>query len=167
MTEIDWIILAVLALSTIVGIMRGVLREVVAIAGWVAGVLLAMNYSADLAEQIPLESIGWLPRVMIAAVCIIVACLVVCGLLSAVIRRLIEVASLRFEDRALGAVFGFVRGVVVVCSCVFLFGMPASVHESRMWQQSVMIGPAETVIDWSMPYLPVWLADMRQSYRRS
>ena len=43
MTEIDWIIIAVLALSTIVGIMRGVLREVLAIAGWVAGIFLAPN----------------------------------------------------------------------------------------------------------------------------
>ena len=68
MTEIDWIIIALLALSTIVGIMRGVMREVLAIAGWVIGILLAMNFSADLAEHIPLESIGWIPRVMIAAV---------------------------------------------------------------------------------------------------
>ena len=167
MTEIDWIIIVVLALSTIVGIMRGVLREVLAIAGWVAGVVLAMNYSALLAEQIPLESIGWLPRVIVAAVIIVVACLFVVGLLSAIIRRLMEAASLRFEDRALGAVFGFLRGVVVTCACVFFFGMPASIHESRMWQQSVLIGPAEAVISWSMPFLPTWLADMRQSYRRS
>lgn len=167
MTEIDWIIIAVLALSTIVGIMRGVLREVLAIAGWVAGIFLAMNYSAVVAEHIPLESIGWLPRVIIAAVLIVVACLFVVGLLSAIIRRLLETAALRFEDRALGAVFGFLRGIVVVCACVFFFGMPASIHESRMWQQSVLIGPTETIINWSMPYLPAWLADMRRPYRRS
>ena len=155
MTEIDWIIIAVLALSTIVGIMRGVLREVLAIAGWVAGIFLAMNYSAVVAEHIPLESM------------IVVACLFVVGLLSAIIRRLLETAALRFEDRALGAVFGFLRGIVVVCACVFFFGMPASIHESRMWQQSVLIGPTETIINWSMPYLPAWLADMRRSYRRS
>ena len=151
MTEIDWIIIAVLALSTIVGIMRGVLREVLAIAGWVAGIFLAMNYSAVVAEHIPLESIGWLPRVIIAAVLIVVVCLFVVGLLSAIIRRLLETAALRFEDRAR----------------VFFFGMPASIHESRMWQQSVLIGPTETIINWSMPYLPAWLADMRRSYRRS
>ena len=92
MTEIDWIIIAVLALSTIVGIMRGVLREVLAIAGWVAGIFLAMNYSAVVAEHIPLESIGWLPRVIIAAVLIVVVCLFVVGLLSAIIRRLLETA---------------------------------------------------------------------------
>ena len=64
--------------------MRGVLREVLAIAGWVAGIFLAMNYSAVVAEHIPLESIGWLPRVIIAAVLIVVACLFVVGLLSAI-----------------------------------------------------------------------------------
>lgn len=167
MTEIDWIIIALLALSTIVGIMRGVLREVLAIAGWVVGILLAMNFSGELAAQIPLESIGWLPRVMIAAVLIIVAVLFLCGLLGMILRRLLEVAAITFEDRALGAVFGLVRGVVVVCACVFLFGMPASVHDSRMWQQSVLIGPAETVIDWSMPYLPKWIQEMRVSSHRA
>ncbi|MDO5531781.1 CvpA family protein [Sutterella sp.] len=165
MTEIDWIIIAVLALSTIVGIVRGVMREVLAIAGWVIGILLAMNFSGDLALHIPLESIGWLPRVMIAAVLILVAVLFVCGLLGLILRRMLEVASITFEDRALGAVFGLIRGIVVVCACVFLFGMPASIHESRMWQQSVLIGPAETLIDWSMPYLPKWIADMRGSSR--
>ena len=159
MTEIDWIIIALLALSTIVGIMRGVMREVLAIAGWVIGILLAMNFSADLAEHIPLESIGWIPRVMIAAVLIIVAVLFICGLIGMLIRKMLEVAAITFEDRAL------VRGIVVVCACVFLFGMPASIHGSRMWQQSVLIGPAETLIDWSLPYLPKWLSDMRATSR--
>ena len=93
MTEIDWIIIALLALSTIVGIMRGVMREVLAIAGWVIGILLAMNFSADLAEHIPLESIGWIPRVMIAAVLIIVAVLFICGLIGMLIRKMLEVAK--------------------------------------------------------------------------
>ena len=87
MTEIDWIIIAVLALSTIVGIMRGVLREVLAIAGWVAGIFLAMNYSAVVAEHIPLESIGWLPRVIIAAVLIVVVCLFVVPLFGVCLKR--------------------------------------------------------------------------------
>ena len=42
MTEIDWIICALLVLSTVVGIMRGVIREVLSIVGWVAGFMLSM-----------------------------------------------------------------------------------------------------------------------------
>lgn len=166
MTEIDWILLALLFLSTAVGVVRGVMREILALAGWVAGILLAMNFAGDLADAIPLESIGYLPRVMIAAVLILVAVLFICGLLGMLLRRLMEVASISFEDRALGACFGLVRGIVVACACVFLFGMPESIHSSRMWRQSVLVGPAESIIEWSLPYLPDWLADMHRSYRR-
>lgn len=70
-------------------------------------------------------------------------------------------AELTFEDRALGAVFGFLRGAVVVCAGVFFFGLIDDVKTSKVWQQSSLIAPAETVIDWSLPYLPDWFASLR------
>ena len=126
MTEIDWIICALLVLSTVVGIMRGVIREVLSIVGWVAGFMLSMSFAGEIADRIPLDSIGYIPRVIIAAVLILVACL-----------------------------------FVVVAACVFFFGLSQSLSSSRMWQQSVMIGPAETVIEWSMPYMPEWIRALR------
>lgn len=165
MTEIDWIIIALLILSTVVGIVRGVVREVLAIAGWVVGIVLAMNFAGDIAGYIPLESIGYVPRVIIASVLIVVVVLFGCGLLGMLLRKLLEVAEISFEDRALGAVFGLLRGVVVVCACVFLFGIPQSIHSSKMWQQSVLIGPAEMLIEWATPYLPDWLSEVRKGSR--
>lgn len=161
MTEIDWIICALLLLSTVVGIMRGVVREVLAIVGWVAGIMLAMNFGGEIADMIPLESLGYLPRVVIASVLILVASLFAIGMLGFVMRKMMEAASLSFEDRALGALFGFFRGILVVAACVFLFGLSSSVTESKMWQQSTMIGPADKVIDLSMPYLPDWIRALR------
>lgn len=161
MTEIDWMICALLLLSTVVGVMRGVVREVLAIVGWVAGIMLAMSFGGEIAEMIPLESLGYVPRVVIASVLILVACLFAVGLFGFILRKMMEAVALTFEDRALGAVFGFARGILVVCACVFLFGLSQSLSTSRMWQQSVMIGPAETLIDWSMPYLPEWLRVLR------
>ena len=58
MTEIDWIIAVVLVISTIVGIMRGVVREVLAIVGWVAGIMLAMSFAGEIAEKIPFERVS-------------------------------------------------------------------------------------------------------------
>ena len=153
MTEIDWIICALLVLSTVVGIMRGVIREVLSIVGWVAGFMLSMSFAGEIADRIPLDSIGYIPRVIIAAVLILVACLFVVGLFGFILRKMLEVAALTFEDRILGAAFGFVR--------VFFFGLSQSLSSSRMWQQSVMIGPAETVIEWSMPYMPEWIRALR------
>lgn len=161
MTEIDWIICALLLLSTIVGITRGVIREVLAIVGWVAGIMLAMNFAGEIADKIPLESIGYLPRVVIASVLILVACLFTIGLLGFIMRKMMEAAALSFEDRALGALFGFFRGILVISACVFLFGLSPTVTESKVWQQSTMIGPTDKVIDMAMPYLPEWIRNMR------
>ena len=161
MTEIDWLIVGLLVLSSGVGITRGVVREILAIVGWVAGIMLALAFSGDFADMIPLESLGYLPRVLIASILLIVAALFCVGLLGLLIRKLLEVAELTFEDRALGAVFGFLRGAVVVCAGVFFFGLIDDVKTSKVWQQSSLIAPAETVIDWSLPYLPDWFASLR------
>ena len=161
MNEIDWIILALLLVSTIVGIMRGMVRETLAIVGWIVGAMLALRYAGDLADQIPLPQAGVIARTIVAAVVIVVLCLVAVGLFGALLRKLMEVASLSFEDRILGAVFGFIRGILVTCVCVFVFGLSTQLSGSDLWKQSALIGPAQTLIDWSMPYLPKWVQDLR------
>lgn len=161
MTEIDWIIAALLVLSTLVGTVRGVVRETLAVAGWVVGIMAALSFSGELADLIPLETIGVIPRVIIASVIIVAAVLFGIGLLGMLLRKLLEAAEISFEDRVLGAVFGLARGIVVVCGCVFLAGMLDSVQSSKMWRQSALIAPAEILIEWSLPYLPSAIADMR------
>ena len=57
MNEVDWIILAVLAISTIVGLFRGIVRELMAIVGWVLAIVLALRFSPWAGELIPLPSV--------------------------------------------------------------------------------------------------------------
>ena len=161
MNEIDWIILALLLVSTIVGVMRGMVREAFAIVGWIVGSMLALRYAGDLADHIPLPSAGIIVRTIVAAIVIVVLTLVAVGLFGTLLKKIMEVAALSFEDRVLGAIFGFVRGVVVTCVCVFVFGLSTQLTQSQLWQQSALIGPAEALIDWSMPYLPQWVQDLR------
>lgn len=161
MNEIDWLISALLLVSTIVGIMRGVVRESFAIVGWIAGGMLALRYAGELADHIPIESAGVIVRTIIAAVVIVVLCLVAVGLFGTLLRKLLEVAALSFEDRVLGAIFGFLRGIVVVCVCVFVFGLSDQMRSTHLWQQSALIGPAQNVITWAMPYMPRWVQDLR------
>ena len=47
MTIFDYIVLIILGLSILVGVMRGLLREVLSIAGWVAAFLVAKFYTAQ------------------------------------------------------------------------------------------------------------------------
>lgn len=161
MNEIDWAILIVLLLSTIVGVSRGVIREILSIVGWVIGIVFALKWSPELAAQIPLDSISLGIRTIIAAVIIAVVCVFAVGLLGTLLRKMLEAANVSAEDRILGSLFGLLRGVVFVCAVVFLAGM-TSAPTTPMWRQSSIVPLAEVAIDWSMPLLPPALADLRR-----
>ncbi len=160
MNEVDWVILAVLFFSTILGVSRGVVREILAIVGWVLGIFLALRFAPELAEKIPLPSVSILIRTVFAAVGIVVGTLFAIGIAGKVMSKLLAAASISFEDRAIGAVFGLARGIVIVCAVVFVTGMTGAV-KTGYWRNSVLIVPAERVIDFSMPYLPSAIADLR------
>ncbi len=159
--ELDWAIIIVLVLSTVVGVTRGVVREILSIVGWVIGIVFAIRFSPELAAHIPLESLGPAIRTIIAAVLICVACVFAIGLLGTILRKMLEVARISAEDRVLGSVFGFLRGVVFVCAVVFLAGM-TSAASTQVWRHSVCIPLAENVIDWVMPLMPESIAKLRR-----
>ena len=118
-------------------------------------------FSPELAAYIPLESLGPAIRTIIAAVLICVLCVFAIGLLGTILRKMLEVARISAEDRVLGSVFGFLRGVVFVCAVVFLAGM-TSAPTTSMWRHSFCIPLAENGIDMMMPFLPESLARLRQ-----
>lgn len=161
MNELDWAVLIVVGLSTIVGVARGVIREILSIVGWVIGILFALKWSPELAAQIPLESLAPSIRTILAAVVIAVGCVFAVGLLGIILRKMLEAAHISAEDRVLGSVFGFLRGVVFVCAAVFLAGM-TSAPQTTMWRQSVTIPIADMAIEWTMPLLPQALQDLRR-----
>ena len=161
MNEVDWVILAVLALSTIVGVSRGLVREILAIVGWVLAILLALKFAPMVGEAIPLPSLSILVRTALGAVLVVVATLLVIGMAGKIFAHLMAAASITFEDRAIGAVFGLVRGVVIVCACVFVLGL-TSATKAGLWRNSVLIVPCEHVIDFCMPYMPQAIVDLRR-----
>ena len=57
MNELDWLIVALVALSTLVGLGRGMVRELLALAGWAVAVFLALHFAAPLGAWLPLESL--------------------------------------------------------------------------------------------------------------
>lgn len=164
MNEADFLICAVLLISTVVGVSRGVVREILAIVAWVVAIFLAIRFAPELGDKIPLESMGPLVRNALAGVVIVVLTLFAFGLFGKLCARLLAAASISFEDRAIGSVFGFVRGVLIVCAAVFVLGMTSAVRTGQ-WRNSVLIVPAERIIDFTVPYLPLAVGEMRRKYK--
>jgi membrane protein required for colicin V production len=111
----DWVLLGVLLASMLVGLWRGLVYEVLSLAGWVAAFVVAQWLAVDAVVWLPMihgasESIQY----AVAFAVVFVATVFVAGFVSWLIKKLIETVGLRPVDRTLGAVFGLARGVVLL-----------------------------------------------------
>lgn len=153
MTAFDYAVLGVLAASLLLGAWRGVTSEVLALAGWVVGFLVARAYAGDVAGLYE----RWLadPTMRYAAgfATVVVGVLVVFGIGRLALSMLLRAVGLGLIDRLLGAAFGVLRGVVVALVGVLLGGMTAAPKEP-WWRDAVLAPPLETAVVAMKPWLP-------------
>jgi len=152
MAWFDYGVLTVLGLSLAFGVLRGLMREMVSLGGWIAAFVLSMAFSGIVASHIP-ESLGPLLAGVLSFLLVFVAVLVASGMVGIVLSMLVRAAGLGFVDRLLGAVFGALRGLAIVLLAVLLAGLTPLPHEP-FWRQSVLAGPFETAALALKPYLP-------------
>jgi len=137
MTLFDYTVLTIIGLSVLLGVIRGLIREVVVLASWVVAFVAAGYYGGDVApllvRQIPDES--W--RMLAAFVTVFIATLIVMSLLSLLLGRLLSSAQLGVENHLLGGAFGFARGVFVVLMLVLLAGFTA-LPRQPVWKDAML-----------------------------
>ncbi len=132
---VDWALLALLAVSVGVGVVRGVVFELMSLAGWVVAWFAAQWGSALLAPQLPVGTPGSGLNAGVAFALAFVAALVAWALLARLVRLLIHATPLSIPDRLLGAGFGALRGGVLLLALATVVALtPAS--QSAAWRGS-------------------------------
>jgi membrane protein required for colicin V production len=131
----DWILLGVLVFSLLVGAWRGLVFEVLSVLGWVAAFFLAQWLAPDVAGWLPITSTAEPVRYAAAFVLTFIGVVFVAGLLTALIKRLVDAIGLRPVDRTMGAAFGLVRGVVLLLAAAVVINM-TPLKDSLWWQES-------------------------------
>lgn len=162
MTWFDYAVLGIVGLSVLLAAYRGVVREIAALAGWAAAVVLSGLYAQQLAQWLPV-ALSPMLKAVVAYLVIFLSVLLVAGLAGMLLAKLFRVAGLGFTDRAVGALFGLVRGVLIVFVGVMLAGL-SSVPKEPFWREAVFSGPVETAVLAVRPLLPEDLAQ-RIRYR--
>jgi membrane protein required for colicin V production len=158
MTGFDYAVLAVLGLSAVIGIWRGLLREVFALAAWIAATLAAMFFAGELAAMLPASFATPLARSVIAVIVLFMAVLLAVSLGGVFASRLARAVGLSFADRTLGAVFGIARGALILVVLVLAAGLTALPKEP-FWREAKLSAPLETAAIAVKPYLPPAVAD--------
>jgi len=153
MAPTDWILLAVLAASMLLGVLRGLVYEVLSVIGWIAAFLLAQWFAPDVAEKLPMQNSGETLRYAAAFVLIFVASVFLAGLISALMKKIISVVGLRPVDRILGAIFGLFRGLILLLAISVVVNMTA-LQESDWWLESQGGPMLMTLLKGLRPMLP-------------
>jgi membrane protein required for colicin V production len=148
MNGADLLILGVLVLSTLLGLVRGFVREAIAVLAWLGGLWLAWRY-APLLEPYLGGTIGEPPvSTWTARALIVLLVLVVGWMIAALLSHLLRHSGLSLlVDRLLGALFGFLRGAVVIAVFVLL-GRFVELTEVEWWKESQLLPYATELAGW-------------------
>ena len=132
---LDWTLLALLLLSVVIGLVRGFVFELLSLAGWVVAWFAAHWGAPLLAPHLPVGSPGSALNMGVAFGLCFVAALIVWALLARLVRLVIHATPLSLPDRLLGAVFGALRGAVLLLALATVVALtPAS--QSQTWRTS-------------------------------
>ena len=121
---IDWLCLAVIGLSLLLGLWRGLIYEVFALIGWIAAFLIAQHYAsaaqAVLTQHLPLQGWGLAAHYALAFVLLFIAVLLFSALAAWGCKQLTAAVGLKPVDRFLGACFGLLRAVLILLTLTAL-----------------------------------------------
>ena len=153
MAVLDWVFGAVLLASLLLGAWRGLIFEVLSLVTWVAAFILAQWFAPDVAQMLPMSGAGEAVRYAAGFVLTFIAAVFAGGLVAVLVKKLVSVAGLAPADRMLGAVFGLVRGVVVLLALTVVVAM-TPLKKSVWWTESIGAGVLGAALKGLKPVLP-------------
>jgi len=140
----DYVVIAVVVLSAIVGAVRGFLREAVALGAWIVALFVAWHFSDMIEPHLGGLLAGSYVRPWAARV-IIVALILLCGAaLGAIVSHYVRLSIFSGMDRFLGFIFGAARGVVIIGVFVIL-GQLLRLDGELWWRHSMLIHYGDSV----------------------
>ena len=153
MTSFDYTVFIIIGACIIISMMRGAVREMLSIIGWLAALYVAKTYSTQLVpllpQDIPTDSL----RILAAFLILFLGVLLLVSLLSIALSSVLEKIGLSWLNRFFGALFGFAKGLLIVCILVFLAGL-TSIPKDVRWTNAMFSSPLEALVKAALPFMP-------------
>ncbi len=152
MNWIDFSILGVIAVSALISLTRGFVKEALSLLSWCCAFYVASHYFSYLASWLtsfeqPVVRNG------VAIALLMIAVLILGALVNYIISTLVQITGLSGTDRLLGMGFGILRGVLCVTILLFFLDTFSELSSNSAWTQSQLIPHFKVIIQWLFGYL--------------
>lgn len=151
MNPFDYAVIGIVVVSVILGVMRGAIYETLSVLGWPLAFFASKYFAPQCAEFLPVSTA--IPRVSLAYVVVFIAVLLAWAVLVWLLSHLVKLIGLGMLDSTLGAMFGLLRGALVVLALIWGAGM-TNVPEQRLWREARFSKTAEQVAVQTKDWLP-------------
>lgn len=157
MAVFDYVVGGIVALSLALGLWRGVVSELIALAAWVLAFIAALEFGAPSGQLVFGGIADPAVRALAGCALVFIVVLVAMSLVRLAVRSMVKALGLTLSDRLLGMFFGLARGVVIVMALVAVGGLTAA-PQQIWWRQAILAPPLETAVLAARPWLPEDLA---------
>ncbi len=153
MPWLDITLLAIVLISTVFSVIRGFAKDAISLTAWILAFIVAITLADKFAIILPESIENPRIRVGVAIATLFLATLIMGTIANFLLAGFISMVKMQNIDRGLGAMFGLVRGVIIVCLLVVM-GAYIGLNEENWWSSSALVPVAEWMLEGIEPLLP-------------
>ncbi len=150
---VDYAIILVLSLSVLTGLVRGFVRELIALCVWVTAIWVGYTYAPEVSPLLRSYLHDGALRTTVSFILLLLATLLIGGLMSTALSFILNRSPLKGTDRLLGMGFGLVRGVFIVALLIGIINLTSLAKDSE-FRHSHLYGRFKPVSQWLFSFTP-------------
>ena len=154
MNGFDLTILGVVLVFAIIGIVRGFIKEVLSLTSWILSFWVAFTFAQSTSYVFNSYIDAPLLRLVAAFATLFICTLLLLSIISYLLHKLLSVSGIKGTDRALGGIFGAVKGLVLIAA-LMLFARETVLPEEEWWRSSILAGHFQPLVLVIRDLLPI------------
>ena len=150
---VDIGIVVVILLTALVGMIQGFVWMIIFLVTWITAIFLAVTYSEELSQALPINLSNELIQTGIAALLIFLGVLLAGALVNFLFGKAIKAIGIGAIDRIFGTALGIALGVLILSLLTMLAGM-TPFPDQDIWKTSSLVPKLEESAVWVKSFVP-------------